>query len=426
MKRSSRFGALAGLAAVATLGVTTAPAFAHGNRHGHGGGDWNQEPVTVVATGLNGPFGLAADAGRLWVAESVAGQVTEINPRTGAKRVAASGLLSPAGVDRVGNRLAIVTGGQEVPDASITGDATLFQTRRNRNRPPEVIADFEAYELANNPDGQLQFDPVTGEPLDSLSNPFAVLAHRGRAFVFVADAGGNTVYKVSERGRITPFFVPPVVTTGVCAGRPNNDPEHTGCDPVPTGLAYGPHNRLYVSTLSAEAPGEGKVYVLDARSGDVLRVIDGLNGPTGVAVGGRGEVYVSELLHNAPEGEGPPPEGFDPSTVGRIVRIDRDGTRTYAAVTMPTGLVVDRKGDLYASAWSIAHFFGMMDAGQVVKVSRRAFVAESEPMPTTTTVMEPTTTTEAPTTTTTTVMEPTTTTSTTTTSTTTTTTTMLD
>ncbi len=410
MKRSSRFGALAGLAAVATLGVTTAPAFAHGDRHGYDGGS-DEELVEVVATGLNGPFGIAADAGRLWVAESAAGQVTEINPRTGAKSVAASGLLSPAGVDRVGNRLAIVTGGQEVPDASITGDSTLFQTRRNPNRPPEAIADFEAYELANNPDGQLQFDPVTGEPLDSLSNPFAVLAYRGRAFVFVADAGGNTVYKVSESGRITPFFVPPIVTTGVCAGRPNNDPEHTGCDPVPTGLAYGPHNRLYVSTLSAEAPGEGKVYVLDARSGDVIRVIDGLSSPTGVAVGGHGEVYVSELLFNAPEGEGPPPEGFDPSTVGRIVRIARDGTRTYAAVTMPTGLVVDRRGDLYASAWSIANFFGMEDAGQVVRVSKRAFVPESEPTPTTT-VMEPTTTVMEPTTT---VMEPTTTTSTTTT-----------
>src|SRR5690606_1711318 len=115
MKRSSRFGALAGLAAIATLGVTTAPALAHGKWHGnHGGGGWNDEPVEVVATGLNGPFGSASDHGRLWVAESVSGQVTEINPRTGSKKVAASGLLSPAGVDRVGNRLAIVTGGQEV------------------------------------------------------------------------------------------------------------------------------------------------------------------------------------------------------------------------------------------------------------------------------------------------------------------------
>ena len=56
---------------------------------------------------------------------------------------------------------------------------------------------------------------------------------------------------------------------GVHIMAPNNDAASAGCDPVPTGLAYGPGNSLYVSMLSAEAPGEGRVYVLDATTGAV-------------------------------------------------------------------------------------------------------------------------------------------------------------
>jgi DNA-binding beta-propeller fold protein YncE len=143
-----------------------------------------------------------------------------------------------------------------------------------------------------------------------------------------------------------------------------------GCDPVPTGLAHGPGNTLYVSTLSAEVPGEGRVYVLNARTGKVKDVIGGLNGPTGVAVDRHRNVYVSELLEGAPQEE--PGPGFDPSGVGQIVKIDRRGNRTFAQVTMPTGLLYTG-GNLYASAWSIAGFLGIPDAGQIVKVTDRAF-----------------------------------------------------
>jgi hypothetical protein len=359
------------------------------------------EPVKVLATGLEGPFGLAAGHGKeLYVAESGAGQITRVDPRSQSAEPVVTGLLSPAGVTVAGDKLAIVTGGGEVPDVPVEGDASLLVARPGGSA--KVVADLEAYELANNPDGQLQFDPETGEPLDALSNPFAVLAadhdteghggHRRNAgdgggyqaqgqggghgddmWVYVADGGANVVLAVSRKGEVRTFFVPPVVTTGDCAGRPNNDPEHTGCDPVPTGLAHGPGGTLYVSTLSGEAPGQGRVYVLDARSGAVLDVIEGFDSPTGVAVARDGTVYVSEVLEGAPPGEEPPPDDFDPSTVGRIVRLAPDGSRRIAEVTMPVGLVL-RKGTLYSTAWSIAGFLGIPAAGQVVAVRDRAFV----------------------------------------------------
>lgn len=358
------------LAAVAALAAVTVPASAAGAKASAGGND--AEPVSVVASGLNGPFGLRFSGGAIYVAETGAepgsGQVVEVNPRTGEATPVITGLLSPAAVDRVGKRLVVVTGGSEVPDASVTGDASVLVAKKRGG--VEILADLEAYELANNPDGQLQFDPTTNEPLDALSNPFSVLEQRGRGYVLVADAGANAVLSVSRSGEVSTFFVPPLVTTGACEGAPNNDPDHVGCDPVPTGLAYGPGNTLYVSTLSGEAPGEGRVYVLNARTGEVLDVVGGFSGPTGVAVAPDGTVYVSEVFHGAPAG--PPPPDFDPASIGRIVRIATDGTRTYASVTMPTGLDFHH-GVLYVSAWSVAGFLGIPDAGQVVAVRPEAF-----------------------------------------------------
>jgi hypothetical protein len=242
--------------------------------------------------------------------------------------------------------------------------------------------DLQAYELKCNPDGQPQFD-AAGNPPDALSNPFAVFAQDRR--ILVADAGANDVLAIDRRtGEISTFFAPPRVSpadVALCEGA-NANPDTNGCDPVPTGIAE--HNGLlYISTLGAEVPGAGRVYVLD-QHGTIVRVIDGLTAPTGVEVDRRGRVYVSDVVQGAPEGEGPPPAGFDASTVGVVTRIDRDGTKTEADVTMPTGLLFDN-GKLYASAWSIASFVpGLAESlglpadtplGQVVRIRRDAFHA---------------------------------------------------
>ena len=116
--------------------------------------------------------------------------------------------------------------------------------------------------------------------------------------------------------------------------------------------------------------GSDVIRALNARTGKVKDVIGGLNGPTGVAVDRHRNVYVSELFEGAPQEE--PGPDFDPSGVGRIVKIDRRGNRTFAQVTLPTGLLYTG-GSLYASAWSVAGFLGILDAGQIVKVTDRAF-----------------------------------------------------
>lgn len=144
---------------------------------------------------------------------------------------------------------------------------------------------------------------------------------------------------------------------------------------MPTGIAQGPDGYLYVSGLSAEAPGEGRIYKLDLRTGAIVRTWSGLDAPTGVAVGGDGSVYASEVAYGAPAG--PPPAGFDPSRIGRIVRIAPNGTRTYAQVTQPSDLLW-HAGTLYASAGSVyGPFFRVPHAGSVVTVPQAMFTAAS-------------------------------------------------
>ncbi|GAB3758292.1 ScyD/ScyE family protein [Microlunatus parietis] len=356
----------AGLTATLTIAAgTTAPAAAHPRP---------SEPIKVVADGLNGPRQLSTGFGRLLVAESDAGLITAVDPRTGRTKVLVRDLFLPQGVAEVGGKLYIATG-EQAPGSDPSGAPPSGLMVARPGGEARMFADLTAFELANNPDGQIQFGP-DGQPLDALSNPYFVLRDRSRhGFLLVADAGANTVLKVDRHGKIKNFFTPPTVTTGDCTTAPNNTTSGVGCDAVPTGLAYGPDGLLYVSALTAEMPGEGRVYVINSK-GKIIKVIKGFTSPTGVAVDHWGTVYVSELLEGSPPPNAPPPPGFDPSTVGQIVRVPRWGPRTYAQVTMPSGLLMYH-GSLWSSAWAIASFLGMPDAGQVVTVNRRAF----EPAP---------------------------------------------
>ena len=351
--------ALVLVAAAATVGVA-APAQAAGAHHDH-------DPITVVAEGLDDPFGLSAENGRFYVAESGTGEISGIIPGGDGPSVRLADITGLTGVDRRDGTLFYLTGEAE-PGTS--GGSTLWTSRRGE--PRKALADLMAHELAENPDGQRQFGD-DGAPLDALSNPFSVLAGRGghEAYAYVADAGANAVLAVDAKGTVSTFFVPPLITTGACEGLENNDPAHVGCDSVPTGLAWGPDGNLYVSTLGAEAPGAARVHVLDPHDGSVVEVLDGFTGAVGVAVGDDGSVYVSELFEGAPATPELPP-GFDISTIGQIVRVAPDGTRSAAQVTLPLGLRF-AGGALHSTAWSVVGSLGQTGAGQVVRVDAAAF-----------------------------------------------------
>ncbi len=361
MKYAKRICAAA-LATALVAAVAPATAGAAGASSSKG------EDVRVVAEGLNGPFGLETFGRGFLVAENQTGQVTKVS-KSGQKSVAVANAPGVAGVAAEGRYIFSVLGGEGPPDQN-PKPTSLLRTSIKTGKT-KVIAELLAFELKRNPDGQLQFDPETGEPFDALSNPFSMTTYpKG---LLVADGGANDVLHVDPRtGKVKTFFVPKVVSpkeVPACADNQAN-PGTVGCDPVPTGVAYY-KGSVYVSTLGAEVPGAARIYKLDAKSAKVKRVWKGFTGLTGIAVSRSGTIYVSQVLEGAPPGEEPPP-GFDPTTVGQITRISRHGKQTNAQVTMPVGLQLN--GDrLFSTAWSVAFFLGIADAGQIVEVPRGAF-----------------------------------------------------
>ena len=366
-----KFGRRAG-AAVAITGLAVAGAVAPSTAGASPGGSSGDSPgvAKVITTGLDDPFGLARLGGGFVVAEDASGKVTKVD-RYGRQRVLLSKAPGVAGVATGGHYVYSALGGSDETGAPPPGTYKPTSVLRTNlhNQKTKVLANLLRYELKKNPDGQKQFN-ADKEPYDSLSNPFAMTKFRGG--LLVADGGANDVLRVNPyTGDVSTFFVPPTVKDVPACLKPGAqaNPGTVGCDPVPTGVAYS-HGSVYVSTLGAEVPGAGRVYKLNARTGEVQRVWKGLTAPTGVAVGRHGTVYASQVFYGAPEGE--PGPGFDPSSIGRITKIAPSGKRTQAQVTMPIGLLFD-KGKLYSTAWSVASFLQIPDAGQIVKVKAGAF-----------------------------------------------------
>lgn len=332
----------AAVVALTALGVVAVPGLASA---GTGGSS-----ITTVAPGLSGPRQLNEyTSNKVVVAEADSGEVSSVDLRSGQVKTLLSNLYNPQGVDYANGLLYVAVGSPPPPEEGggagpEPGQASAALLIAKPGGKIVKTVDLLAYELKHNPDGQLQEGGG-----DSLSNPFAVLAQRDR--ILVADAGANDVLAVNPRtGKVSTFFVPPVVTDGVCADAPNNG-DLKGCDPVPTGLAEGPDGLIYVSTLGAFAPDAARVYVLNQR-GKVVRVITGLTAANGVAVGRDGAVYVTESIQS------------------NLVKIDRRGKRTIAPVNVPVGVVVSG-GCLYSTADSFG-FAGPVP-GSIVKVPSGAF-----------------------------------------------------
>jgi len=326
--------------------------------------------VKVVAKNLSDPRQISSSGDYFYVAESGLNQIARVTKAGGARKTVVKGVPNAQGVVKAGSKLYMAAGAGG-PGAKETPASQRLHVAKP-GQSPRVFANLLKFEQTYNPDNQTQ---GTGPEDDTLSNPYFVVKSKSKGgFLLVADAGANDVLAVSKKGKVSRFFVPQAITTGDCATNTDqNSPAGPSCDPVPTGLAYGPGGLLYVSGLSSEAEGEGRVYVVD-KNGKLVKTLTGFTSPTGVAVAPDGTIYVSEAIDGAPEGD--PGPGFNPDEIGQIVKVAPDGKRTYAQVSQPSGLLY-LDGKLYASARSLYKaFLGAEGQGQIVTVDPSSFVAE--------------------------------------------------
>jgi hypothetical protein len=298
----------------------------------------HQSEVDVIASGLDNPRGLAfANDGSLLVAESgrggpgpcfpgpegevcfgTSGAVTRIDRGRqqrvldGLPSIAApdgSRAIGPSDVAPKGRGQAFVTFGLGADPAvrdQLPQLADLARLVRARLGPGSWtnVADIGDFEAAQNPDGQL---PDT--------NPNSVLGVPSGHVV--ADAGGNALLHVGNRGAVSTLAVFPDRPVGPIS-----------MDAVPTSVVQGPDGAFYVGQLTGFPFPVGGARVYRVVPGQAPQVVaEGFTNIIDIAFGRRGELFVLEMFHNGLTSGDP---------TGALIRVRGDGSRE---IVMSDGLI---------------------------------------------------------------------------------------
>jgi sugar lactone lactonase YvrE len=334
----------------------------------------HDSPWQVVASGLDSPRGLGfSPNGTLYVAEAgvggagpciphplgqicygPTGAVTQVKRGvqtrvlTGLPSFALQGspeVFGPSDVGLTGSGNLYVTLGlgddpalrAQLPPAGQLA-ATLIRAKPSKGTF-RVVADIGAFELSDNPDGGL---PDT--------NPQGLLlTAKGRV---VADAGGNSLLRVSQAGSISTLAAFPNRLVPNPFGGPD-----IPMQAVPTTVTRGPDGALYVGQLTGFPfpVGGANIYrVVPGGSPEVFA--GGFTNIIDIAFGPDHALYVLEIAHNGLLSGDP---------TGALIRVDKNGSRTIIAsegLTMPTGVAI-RNGKAYVSNCGVC-----ADTGQVIAI----------------------------------------------------------
>jgi hypothetical protein len=269
--------------------------------------------VTVVASGLNNPRGLAAtDAQSFFIAEAGkggsvrcgpgplgkmcvgrTGRLTHVDAGTLDRLVRLSSIALPDGSQAFGpHDVAVSESGALFATIGLAGtleDRDGFRAAGSRlgtlvkftpGGRVRVVADLLAYEASHDPND----DGIE-------SDPYGILRVGKRTIV--TDAAGNSLLRVSPTGHIKTLAV-----------FPNRDVPFEGdqvtMDSVPTSVVLGPDGAYYVSELTGFPfpVGEARVYrVVPGEDPEIYAT--GFTNVIDIAFDSSGNLWVVEIAHNS-------------------------------------------------------------------------------------------------------------------------------
>lgn len=263
-------------------------------------------PSQTLATGLLTPLSVAmAPKGEVYFSQNFAGTLNSVGQDHTVRTVyRAQGEVG-----------AISVRGNRVTFAVTAQTATL---RRLVGGKVATVANLSAYEAKNNPDGKFTYGfpglttscakqfpqdfPVSNRGGNDNSHPYATY-YDGHD-TYVADAGANAIWKVSDAGKISTVAVLPPVPQKVTAG----DIAGTGlpscvvgktylAEAVPTGITMSPKGQLLVSSLPGGLERGGAVWQINPRNGSKKKIASGLNGGmTSISVSPNGQIYLAAIF----------------------------------------------------------------------------------------------------------------------------------
>jgi hypothetical protein len=314
---------------------------------------------SLVSDNLAAPFNIAFKGYSPYVADGGLNQVVRVR-RDGSLKPIVSDAPGTSGVafSKDGRYLAYTTTesgppaeGGEPPPTTATG-----LNIKKRHKAP-VYADTLAYEKANNPDKHVHYGvrnpsqcvkdalEKAGLPVSykGLVDSHAYSVARYKKKWVVADAGGNDLLSVTNRGKISTLAVLPSqplkITKEIAStlGLPDCVVGVTyKFEAVPTDVEVGRDGHLYVTTLPGgpEDPSlgaRGKVYRVNPHNGHVKLVASGFSGATNLALGKHGKIFVAELFG------------------GQISVVKHGKAHKYLSLPGVVAVETDRSGALWAA-----------------------------------------------------------------------------
>jgi hypothetical protein len=354
--------------------------------------------LSVIASGLDGPRGLTfAPDGSLYVTEAGTGGTGACIPAPGGSELAMCYGATGA-VTRIqnGTQERVVTGlpslAISIPQLPVSFDATgphdiQFDSagkayvlvglgsspdqRDNVLKIPDFgqllkidqlnggsswtrLADLAAYEGLYNPDdtGSSIYNPYQNG-IDS--NPYAFLIQGDTAYI--VDAAGNDLFNVKTDGSN-------LAAVSIFPQRPVTDPATggiIGMQSVPTAIATGPENALYVGEFTGypNPDNAARIFKISPDNQPVVYA-DGFTQIVDLAFDKQGGLYVLEFISSSLQPPNAPPSGA-------LIYVAADGTRKTIAsdeLLFPTALALGSDGDIYVS--NKGYLSGQ---GEVVRIS---------------------------------------------------------
>lgn len=329
------------------------------------------EGATVVAEGLWNPGNLVfGPDGTLYIAESGVAGVVEEAP-AGTPEPAATPVQGPAPLVRPQVSMVAPDGTQSVLTDAVGGIGIGFygtevfvsnggtsvsmgmipQPEENTIAAIDVetgdvrlVASLGEYEVENNPD-----------ETDVNPNLYGLdISEDGT--IYVADAGGNTIYSVdAASGAFELFAVVPDLTTMTGA---EPDPEFGPRQAVPVATVIDDGG--YINVLLLSEGWEGPSVLAYAPDGTFTEGVSNLSTVVNAALGPDGLLYVSQLTADF-TGEAPAP--------GNVFRITAEGevVPVVEGLFFPHGIAFDAEGNLYVAVNSIISAPDA-PAGQVIRI----------------------------------------------------------
>jgi hypothetical protein len=294
----------------------------------------------VVATGLANPRGLDWSHGWLFIAEAGTGGTGSCVPgifapeiclgRTGSVSVVTPGghqrriveglpsLAGPDGTFAYGPSDVSVKDGHVYVSIGGPNDTAyrdlLTEAIARKLGTVQLLLGRRSITVGEISEFIAGYDP-DGPPSETNTN--SVLA--GRRTVYAADAGSNTFFGINRRGRLELLHVFDDVVL----------PDGTTIDAVPTNMVFGPDGAVYVSTLTGVPFPEGAATVWRWDGVGMTPYAEGLTAAIDLDFGPDGSLYVVEMRSVI-------------GLSGRVLRIAPDGARTVVAdgLDFPTGIAV--------------------------------------------------------------------------------------